>query len=38
MPYADAVLDLWSTLETIMLLTSIVFIVAAVQLTMNSKQ
>ncbi len=38
MPYADAVLDLWSTLETIMLLTSIMFIVAAVQLTMNSKQ
>jgi len=35
MPYADAVLDLWSTLETIMLLTSAVFVMAAIQLTMN---
>ncbi|GAK82566.1 hypothetical protein JCM19238_109 [Vibrio ponticus] len=38
MPYADAVLDLWSTLENIMLITSAVFILAAVQLTMNGSK
>ncbi len=36
MYYADAMLDLWSTLENIMMIASALCLLAAVQLTMNS--